>query len=385
MSRKILQIVSSPETSGVTAMIRSLILALTDAGWSLALVHYGRKAGIALDLASRGIPVFRIAAPPLWTGVLRTQWVLKRLSQIMRHLSPDLVHAHSFDADMLSARALPDGPPPLLVTCHSFSYADWVRGHTETYRRWGHRLGLLVSVCSSLRDAVASFPSLSATPSRVIFNAPDSRFFLPLASGEREASRSALGFSAEDMVIGSVANFHPVKGHEVLAAAFSQLSRRHPRVRLLIMGSAGQDPSRIEVRSRFETMLARELSDARVVVVDTAKDSRPILAATDIYIQPSHTEALSVALTEAMACGLPIIATAVGGNPEIILDGKTGRLIPPGDPHAMATAIENLLFDHDAKKSLRESAAAFARQRLTPEAAFSSYLQAYEDLLRRNL
>jgi L-malate glycosyltransferase len=381
MNRKIVHLVSSPATSGVTATIRLVAMGLRDQGWEAVLVHYGQQDGIVSELHNEGISVHQIKVPLLTYGPIRTQWIVSRLKKVLRKIDPCLVNAHSFDADLLAARALPPREPPIIVTSHSFSYVQWVKSHLKDYVRWGKRFSLLVPVCESLGNDILKIPAMSDMKMRVIFNVPDKRFLIPIVISERNKNRALYGLNPTDVVIVSVANFHPLKGHDILAQAFKILVVNNPDLRLLMAGSAGPDPDRQLFQSSIRKTLKDEMSRGQALIIDPCYDARLVLSAADVYVQPSYTEALSVAIGEALACGLPVVATAVGGNPEIVIDGRTGLIVPPANPQSMAIAIEKLINDSALRRRLGETAKTFALEHLSSSSLLTAYDRVYEDAI----
>ncbi len=381
MKKKVIHIVSSPATSGVTALIRSIALGLRSKGWEPILVHYGRHEGVAVDLSDLGISVYAIKVPPL-ISLLKTLWVVNGFKNIIHRTNPSLIHAHSFDADLIAARARAKEKYPIIISVHSFSYIQWLKKHAKNYERWRHSFAMLIPVCEALAREIKEFPSLSNLRMKLIFNTPDQRFHEQITEQERTHSREALGLKHEDIVIACVANFHRVKGQDVLAHAFRLLAHKNQNIKLLLAGSAGIDHEREAFQLHVKKILNNELQTGQAIIVDPCHDSRLILSASDIYVQPSYTEALSVALGEAMASGLPIIATSVGGNPEIVLDGKTGLLVPPGDEKIMANIIETLINSPALRQKLGENARSFASINLTPSSTLSLYDCAYKQVLQ---
>jgi glycosyltransferase involved in cell wall biosynthesis len=381
MNRKVVHLVSSPATSGVTATIRLVATGLRDKGWEPVLVHYGQQDGIVSELLNEGISVHQIKAPPLSYGPIRTQWIISRLRKVLRKIDPCLVNAHSFDADLMAARALPAGGPPIIITSHSFSYVQWVKSHLQDYERWGKRFSILVPVCESLGNDILKIPAMSGMKMRVIFNVPDRRFFSSITISERNKNRALYGLNPTDVVIASVANFTPVKGHDILAEAFKLLVRKNPNLRLLMAGSAGPDPDRQLFQFSIRKTLKDEISRGQVIIIDPCNDARLVLSSADVYVQPSYTEALSVAIGEALASGLPVVATSVGGNPEIVVDGRTGLLVPPANPDLMANAIGNLLCDPILRRRLGDAAKTYALERLPSSSLLAAYDRCYNDLL----
>jgi len=381
MSRRVVHLVSSPATSGVTATIKLVARGLRDRGWEPFLVHYGQQVGIVPEFINEGIPVYQIRAMPSSCGPLRTWWIVACLRKLLRKVSPCLINAHSFDADLLAARSLASSGPSILITIQSFSYVNWAKKHLKDYDRWGNRFSTLIPVCQSLGDEIRNIPAMSDIKTRVIFNVPDQRFFIPLEISERNQNRALLGFNSSDTVMACVANFHSVKGHDILARAFKLLIDKYPHIKLLIAGSAGSDPERLLFQKTVRDLLEKEIAQGQASIVDPCYDVRPILSAADIYVQPSHTEALSVSIGEALAVGLPVVATDVGGNPEIVINGRTGLLVPPAKPEYMADAIEGLLRDPILRQRLGEAAMKFAIECLSPSALLAAYDLAYEDAL----
>jgi len=379
MRKKVIHLVSSPATSGVTATIRLLATACDPDRFEHHLVHYGPHEGIAPDLQSQGLPVHALAAPPPWTGPLRTRLIHARLARLLRRLRPDVIHAHSFDADLVAVRARPHRVP-VLVTCQSFSYIRWMERVPRQYARHGRNLSLYACVCQSLAEGIRNTGIVPDPPVLVVYNVPDRRFFEPIGAQERRQARSELGLGPDEIAVACVANFHPVKGQDVLAEAFARLAGSIPRLRLVLAGSVMPGPGCEEHRARTLSVLQAHLETGRALLMDPCRDSRTVLAAADLYVQPSRTEALSVAIGEALACGLPVAATAVGGNPEIVLHGQTGLLVPPDDPVAMAAAVGRLVSDRPLRDRLGQEGRRFAVARLSPDAMVEAYRLVYAGL-----
>jgi len=310
---------------------------------------------------------------------LRTRLIHARLARLLRRLRPDVIHAHSFDADLVAVRARPHRVP-VLVTCKSFSYIRWMERVPRQYARHGRNLSLYACVCQSLAEGIRNTGIVPDPPVLVVYNVPDRRFFEPIGAQERRQARSELGLGPDEIAVACVANFHPVKGQDVLAEAFARLAGSIPRLRLVLAGSVMPGPGCEEHRARTLSVLQAHLETGRALLMDPCRDSRTVLAAADLYVQPSRTEALSVAIGEALACGLPVAATAVGGNPEIVLHGQTGLLVPPDDPVAMAAAVGRLVSDRPLRDRLGQEGRRFAVARLSPDAMVEAYRLVYAGL-----
>jgi glycosyltransferase involved in cell wall biosynthesis len=177
----------------------------------------------------------------------------------------------------------------------------------------------------------------------------------------RDASRARLGFAAGDLVVGSLCRLEPIKGVEELLQGFLRAAASNPRLRLLV-GGDGQ---------LKDTLLRRALVSGRrdrVTITGAWVSPEEVLPAFDIFVMASRNEGMGRALVEAMACGLPVIACAVGGITEVLEEGRSGILIPPGDPEAIAVAIERLAADPrhavDLGRRARQRAIAFGAGRM---------------------
>ena len=164
----------------------------------------------------------------------------------------------------------------------------------------------------------------------VIPNAVDTGRFRPPEPGEREAARRALGLDGNAPVVGCVGNLRPVKDHRGLLAAWERVRARLPEARLILVGSGPEEGALRELAAPF---------GESVRFLGAREDVPALLRAFDLGVLPSMSEGSSNALLEYLASGLPAAATAVGGSPEILAGRGFGRLVPSGDPSALAGAL----------------------------------------------
>ncbi|MCC6767262.1 MAG: glycosyltransferase [Deltaproteobacteria bacterium] len=170
----------------------------------------------------------------------------------------------------------------------------------------------------------------------VIPSGVDTNRFRPGA--DRAAAKAALGLDAATPVIGTVGRLEPRKGTATLIAAVHALGDAGRTLAAVVVGDG-------PLRSEIERDVAARGLASRVRLLGDRADVREVLAALDAFVLPSRTEGMSNALLEAMAMGLPVVATTVGGNPEVVADGRSGLLVPAGDPDAMAAAVGRVLDD----------------------------------------
>jgi glycosyltransferase involved in cell wall biosynthesis len=173
-------------------------------------------------------------------------------------------------------------------------------------------------------------------------------------------------------MIGCVADLVPVKRHEDLVDAFANLRSQLPNARLVLIGDG---PSREAIERRV-----RELGLVNSVrMLGRRPDIDKLLPAFHLFVLASDTEGLSNAILEAQACGLPVVTTRVGGNPDLV-DADCGILVPPRDPEALAEALGRLLRD----RNRREQMGAVARMRVMRNHSIAAMTRAYTALYRKH-
>lgn len=214
--------------------------------------------------------------------------------------------------------------------------------------------------------------SRGASPEKVgvIRNGRDVDLFLN-GSASKELYDS-LGLKKEQMIVGTVGRLVKRKGHYDLIGAWPEITEKHPDARLLFVGDG---PEREGLKNQV-----KELScDDSVVFAGQRDDVPDILDVMDVFVFPSHYEGLPGALIEAMIAGLPIVATPVDGNAELIEDGVTGLFVPPHDVEAIAGRIDELLADTDLQNNLGAAATEYARE----EFAIENMVAEFKDLYLR--
>jgi glycosyltransferase involved in cell wall biosynthesis len=294
---------------------------------------------------------------------------------IAHRLRVDLIHANSVRAGLIAAPGRAIGGPPVVVHVR-----DAVpRSRTGTFVRRVVKLGARQTVCIS--EYVADGFGRGARVS-VIPNGVDLGRFDP-AAGERVARRASLGIGPDDLALGVVAQITPWKGQDDAIAALARVRRRHPLARLLLVGEAKflSNDARFDnraFRAGLETQARRAGIEEAVTFLAERTDVPAIMHALDLVLVPSWEEPFGRSVVEGMAMERAVLATSVGGPPEIIRDGVTGLLVPPRDITAWATQIVRLLDDED----LRSSLGLAARASLTGRFDASSHVQRIVDMYR---
>ena len=184
-------------------------------------------------------------------------------------------------------------------------------------------------------------------------------------------------------IVGMVARVAPAKDYATLARAAARVLAAHGAVRFLVVGDRSQVAAN---RAHYEEV-RRVLADCGVapnfIFTDHREDVTRLIAAMDVFVLSTHTEGLPLVILEAMAQGRPVVATEVGGVPEAVADGVTGRLVAPYDADALAAAMHELAGDADLRRRMGEAGAAAARERFTVDRMADEHVALYERVLAR--
>lgn len=290
-----------------------------------------------------------------------------RLWMLLRDGRYDVVHTHSPVLAGL-ARLMPAGRGArFLHTEHS----EW--GRYRLPSRWVNRLTYsrnrhVFAVSEAVRRSIRPIPGLRVPPVEVLYHGIDES---KVRSGcaARRSARTTLGLG-DGPLIGSVGSLTPKKGHSTLIAAMPDVRTVVPGAQLVIIGGG---PRQSELEAEAE---AAGLTNC-VHLLGVRSDVQELLPAFDLFALASNDEGLGLALIEAMAAGVPCVATAVGGINEVVRHGASGLLVPPADPSRFAAAIIELLED-DQRRATYASQALEDAKRFSMDGATRTLAAAYQ-------
>ena len=263
-----------------------------------------------------------------------------RLARVLRERQVTVVNSHNWGPLVEGTVASAIAGCAIVHTQHGLDYEVGHQRHGA--KRWwrlaakrlvARRLAAVIAVSSEVATMVAQEWRAPALPVSVILNGVGAIATPDAAT--REAIRSELGAGPADVLIGSVGHLRPVKDYVTLVEAFGTARQRCPALRLVL---AGDGPSRADV----ERAVDRTGTTDVVRLLGVVRDVPRMLPALDVFALSSISEGLSIAILEAGSAGLPVVATRVGGNPEIVEDGQSGLLVPAGQPGAMADALARI-------------------------------------------
>lgn len=303
-----------------------------------------------------------------------------RLRRLIRAERPDLVHLHSRrGSDVLGALAarLEGVPVVLSRRVDNPESRAWV---ALKYRLHDRIVTISEGIRTVLRAEGVPEAKLVCVPSAV-----DTTAYAPIAADhpDRAAVRAELGLAPDTLLLVMAAQFIARKGHRTLLAALPGVLARHPRARVLLLGRGPLHEALVaEARAAG---LHGALPDGGPVHFPGFRDDLPrLLPACDLMVHPAEMEGLGVALLQAAACGLPIVAGRAGGIPEIVVPGETGALIKPGDAATLAVHLDRLLGDPAERSRLGTAARARVQANFSLQAMVAGNLNVYRGLLEHH-
>lgn len=348
---RILHVITSINRGGAENQLMSLVRLQRAAGHELKVAYLREQGEWREELERLGVEVVDL---DMGAGrVLRASY---RLRREIRSFKPDMVSAHLQPAEFCARLALlgtSAAELPLVITKHNLKVFGRLPGESALARWTARRASALISVSESVKALCdATGCSAAARRSVTVHNAID---LAPYDGRFREQSqklRLEWGVREHELVIGTAGRLLPVKAIHILIRAFASYQKiASGAVKLVVVG---RGPLRGELESLSKALKIED----KVVFAGFREDMPAVMGAFDVFALTSETEAFALVILEAMAAGKPVVATRVGGVPELVLEGETGKLVAPRDPDAAAAA---LAFFDDA--SNRQAFGAAGRRR----------------------
>jgi glycosyltransferase involved in cell wall biosynthesis len=364
----IVHLLASPFVGGPERQVLGLARAMSPRHASTFLSFVER--GLARPFLERarvdGFEAHELAGnfPYVWSTIDEVAGWLKRLRA-------EALLTSGYKPDLIGWRAARVVGIPVIGIAHGWTgvtlkvqFYEWLDAFCLRY----------MDACVCVSEAMAQRAIGRWVPAKkvvVIRNAIDAAPYDVPPSGPAETVRGYFP-TPPRLVVGAAGRLSPEKGFDVLIDAAAVVCRSHTDVGFLIFGSGPQED---ELRQR----IAKLGLEGRVVLGGFRSDLERVLPGFDIGALSSHTEGLPVAVLEAQAAGLPVVATAVGGTPEVLEDGRTGLLVPPARPDLLASRLTELIDGPQRRREMGEA----GRRRVRDEFTFAAQAERYEQLLQR--
>ncbi len=372
-------LVAPPARGGIARHVMSLMSGLDRDGYHVGVACEGE--GPVADMArAREIPLFEVPISP-GGGPPRAAVAAVKVARAIADMRAQIVHTHSFGAGLIGALAMPIGSASRLVaTIHNYPPdAEGMRARRRR-DRWALNLvcgkaARLIAVSEALRSDLLAVKPEVARKTKTIMNGIDLR--AAPARGPSE-SRRALAIAEGAPLVGMVARLAPQKGIEDFIRAARLVADAIPSAQFVL---AGDGPLREEAAA-----LAREPGMKECLhLLGEVEGARDLIAALDVLVVASTSEGSSVVAMEAMSLGKAVVATAVGGVPEVVLDGETGIVVEPRRPEALAEGITSLLKEPERAQAMGERGRWRAEGHFDVRQMVESIEAIYADLVREQI
>ncbi len=301
--------------------------------------------------------------------------VARKLRRLIRENHVQITHTFHETSDLWAGAIAKVSGCPILISSRRDMGFNRQSKHRRPYRWMARYFSQVHAVSEQVRRQNIEQDGLP--PSRVVtvYNGIDVQ--AQPAGASRNALKKRFGLEHATQLVTSVGHIRAVKGFDVFLRAAAGVRQVLPEV---VFALAGEDHEP-EHTKRLKEMAAAAGLGANFVFLGSVADVRPLLRASDVFCLLSRSEGLSNALLEAMACELPCVATAVGGNPEVVTDRKTGFLVESEDADSATASILHLLRNPDQARSMGAEGRRVLEQKFTTETMMRSLIDSYEQLL----
>jgi glycosyltransferase involved in cell wall biosynthesis len=384
--RRVLLINRVAFLGGVERVLLTLATGLRECCWEplLACPDQGALAEAALEAGVGLIPCpfdrMRITANPLILVRYPAAWLrgARAIKQYCRENAVNLIHAHHPVTALYAIPALRELGIPLVLHVHETLPA---RPLYQAALRIAIRYAAIVLCVSGAARHLAISMGADATRAHVVFNGIDPQFFNATATTVKPALVESAGPGPH---VGVFAVLEPRKAQHIFLEAAAALVGKVPEARFWLVGPAAL-ADKMSYADRLKQMIEASPLRGRAFLVGFQPDARAWLSAMDVIVQPSVAlESFGMALAEAQALGRPVIASRIGGMPEVVSEGVTGLVVPPGNATALAAAMLTLLEDPERRAAFGNRGMAKARHRFAPDAFRRAVAEFYDLAIESN-
>ncbi|MFH1904709.1 MAG: glycosyltransferase [bacterium] len=368
---KVIHLVEDLKIGGLERVVATIAEGLDKEKYDVEVWCVARDGEIADELKGKGIKVKIL-------GILtyHNPFNILRLVSAMRKANPDIIHTHGYFANTAGRLAgLLARIPIILAHLHS-TYYYYKKRHFLIEKFLSLFTSKIICCSEAVKQFAVNYEKVNSNKLIIIYNGIDLQNFCQF--GNLRETRKRLGLSDKEKVIGSVGRLKEVKGYKFLLEAATRVVKEIFGVKFLIIGDGS-------LREELEKLTKNLGLKQKVIFTGKQKDISELLGIMDIFVFPSLLEGLGIAAIEAMAFGLPIVATNVGGIPEIVNDRKSGFLVPPKDSHALAIKIIELLKDGGKAQKMGRIGKEIFEKKFTSKIMIREIERLYEEAIQNTL
>ncbi len=296
-----------------------------------------------------------------------------KLASLIKNKKVDIIHAHNATAWFYAFWASILSKIPLVYTEHDRSFPTPLRLKFLHYF-FGKYTHAVVAVSKAVKHNLEKYEHIKNI--KVIYNGIDPILFYPPTAEEKILKKKQLGLNADNFVLGNVGRMDYWKNQRILIEILPDLKKVFPNIKLVFVGGGDEEDN-------LKKLALEKKVENDVLFLGKRCDVNEILKAFDLFVFPSLTEGLPLVVIEAMATGLPIIASPVGGIPELIIDDKNGFLVSPTSKSEIKSAIIKLIENQDLRIKMGQIGRKIFESNFSLPQMVRNYLKIYENLLER--
>lgn len=371
--KRVLHTVEDLKIGGIETLIASIAAGLDPTRFTVEVWCLARGGRIADELAEKGIPVNILGMKSYYNPLH-----VLRLGRLMREGRFHVLHTHGYFAGTFSRMAAPFGRVPVIIHHVHSTYTHYSPRNIRIERFLSRFTDQTVCISKAVQNFVLQTLGVRKDKTRVIYNGVPSH--VDESCGiDRETMRARLGIKKEDLAIIVVAHLTANKGHQILFEAMDLLGKKALGAKLIVVGDG-------PLRSDLQSLASRLGIAPAVIFAGYRRDVMSLLRMSDLCVLPTQTrEGLGIALLEAMAMGLPVVGSNLGGIPEVIEEGETGFLVAPGSSAELSQAIERLARDPSLRQRMGRKGRERYEQKFTLQKMLHHIESLYDELLGRTV
>ena len=363
---KILHITKHLNRGGITSYLLSLSIALSKRGHSVIVASSGgelKKDFLGNSIRHIDIPIN--TKKEISPSVLFSYAILNRM---LSKEPVDLIHAHTRGAQVLATLLSRRFKIPLVTTCHGFFKPRW---HRRIFPCWGNKV---IAISSQVKNHLIRDFKVNSKDIYLIHNGVDLDKFKSYSQGEAQELKKEIFLPEGSIVVGTVARFSTVKGLDYLVKALPFILKENDKVVLLLIGY-GEEENKLKA-------IAKDLKiQDKVIFFKPTRDSYMYLSLIDIFVMPSIQEGLGLSILEAQAYKIPVVASRVGGIPDIIEDNVTGILIESKNVLSISQAVLRLINDKNLCAYIKDKAYEKLNHKFSTEKMVLDTERAYKEIV----
>lgn len=367
--KRILHVFTTLPVGGAENVLLSTLRRLNSKQYESTVCCLRDKGALGQAVEALGVPLIELNRLHVggWDGR-----IVRDLAAVIKDQRIDIVHAHLYHASLYSRLAARRVGVPVVVTTHNTYPKQHHKWHRRVLNWWLARgTATLIAVSEDIKRDIMRDDHVDGGRIRVIPNGINIDRVQSMLDKPRAKAR--LGVPADAFVFGNVGRLEEQKGHRLLIEAFSRVVRRHPNAVLILTGDGRE-------RAALEAHAVAACPPGSVFFLGMRADVGDVLRAFDLFVMPSLWEGLALAMLEAMAAGVPVLVSDVGGVSEVLGEDKYGMRIPAGNVDALAAKLAECIANPDSLAEMAARAAARVREQYSESAMVAQIESVYEQL-----